>query len=99
MSRTPDASNDASPAAVPFAIATPWVPSRVFIEPMSATPGRFASRSGSSVRRLAAMRGRAAFFAPAMGMAPEKLLPPRRRMASIGQRSKTGSGPIMGSVV
>ena len=50
---------------------------------MSTTLGTFASRTGSSVSRLAAIKGREAFFEPLTGIAPWSGVPPRMRMRSM----------------
>ena len=53
---------------------------------MSARSGRLVSRSVSSVKRLAAMSGRAAFLAPLITISPLSGWPPRILILSINLR-------------
>src|SRR5580658_3684672 len=63
---------------------------------MSRTCGMFSKMTGSSVRRAAAMQGRAAFFAPLTRTVPRSGSPPRITNLSMGE-SRTaivaGRGP------
>ena len=52
----------------------------------SARLGTFVRCSGASVKRLAAISGSAAFFAPLIGTAPRSRRPPTTRMRSIVPR-------------
>src|SRR6202023_1085907 len=65
------------------AIATPCCTSRFAIVRISARLGRLASNSGSAEKRPAAIRGKAAFWAPPIGIARESGAPPRIRILSI----------------
>src|SRR5947209_5662017 len=72
----------ASPASA-FVIVTPCWPSRFAMVRISARSGRLARTSGSAVKRLAAISGRAAFLAPPIGIVPVSGVPPRIRMRSM----------------
>ena len=57
---------------------------------MSTMCGRLDSVNVPSVSRLAAMRGKEAFFAPPMGMVPCNGMPPETRMRSMGDPRSSG---------
>jgi hypothetical protein len=63
--------------------STPWLPRMRRSAWMSASRGTFVSSSVSSVRRLAIISGRAAFFAPEIGIEPLSGAPPAMRIRSI----------------
>src|SRR5204863_1002860 len=65
------------------AIATPCCTSRFAIVRTSARSGRLARTSGSADKRLAAISGSAAFFAPPIGIVPASGAPPRMRILCI----------------
>src|SRR5439155_14346040 len=56
----------------------------------SARSGRLARTSGSPVKRLAAISGRAAFLAPPIGIVPLSGVPPRIRMRSMTSAPDAG---------
>src|SRR5262245_56730736 len=56
---------------------------------MSRRAGTWRRRLSPSDSRVAQRMGRAAFFAPLIGMVPKSCLPPRTRIASIGLRYRT----------
>src|ERR1051326_3413530 len=80
-STCPDPCRASSVAA--FVIVTPCWPSRFAMVRISARSGRLAKTSGSAVKRLAAISGRAAVFGPPIGIVPVSGVPPRIRMRSM----------------
>src|SRR5258708_7668878 len=66
-----------------MSIATPCCTRRLAIVVMSARSGRLARISVSSVNRLAAISGSAAFLAPPILIVPDSGTPPRIRILSI----------------
>src|SRR5690242_20511572 len=87
-STCPDPCRASSVAA--FVIVTPCWPSRFAMVRISARSGRLAKTSGSAVKRLAAISGRAAFLAPPIGIVPVSGVPPRIRMRSMTSAPDAG---------
>src|SRR5215204_6426771 len=81
------------PESFGIVIATPCCTSRLAIVRMSARSGRLLRTSGSSLKRLAAISGSAAFLAPPIWIVPDSGTPPRIRILSIVLAPASGDRP------